>query len=157
MCVLQTGLERVVRMGLTIGLIVWVFQSQAQMDRRVYRNYIDIRKYAFTSHVFDSVVDSCAFDMPHSMPHSMQLCTQLRFCGSHIALACAYKHAYCTGQRTCVCTLVLIPCSARHACVCSSVCGKNERTERYMLTIMITLITGCCVCVYLPTCHRCRC
>ena len=46
---LQTGLERVVRMGLTIGLIVWVFQSQAEMDRRVYRNYIDIRKYAITS------------------------------------------------------------------------------------------------------------
>lgn len=49
LCVLQTGLERVVRMGLTIGLIVWVFQSQAEMDRRVYRNYIDIRKYAYTS------------------------------------------------------------------------------------------------------------
>lgn len=46
---LQTGLERVVRMGLTIGLIVWVFQSQAEMDRRVYRNYIDIRKWAYTS------------------------------------------------------------------------------------------------------------
>lgn len=45
MCAVQTGLERVVRMGLTIGLIVWVFQSQAEMDRRVYKNYIDIRKY----------------------------------------------------------------------------------------------------------------
>ena len=37
------------RMALTIGLIVWVFQSQAEMDRRVYRNYIDIRKYESAS------------------------------------------------------------------------------------------------------------
>lgn len=49
MCAVQTGLERVVRMSLTIGLIVWVFQSQAQMDRKVYRNYIDIRKYDLLS------------------------------------------------------------------------------------------------------------
>ena len=46
-------------MGLTIGLIVWVFQSQAQMDKRVYRSYIDIRKYAFTSRVSDSVKGQC--------------------------------------------------------------------------------------------------
>lgn len=31
-------------MALTIGLFVWVFQSQAELDKKVYKDYIDIRK-----------------------------------------------------------------------------------------------------------------
>ena len=43
-CCMQTGLERVVRMALTIGLLALVFQSQAQLDKKVNHDYIVIRK-----------------------------------------------------------------------------------------------------------------
>ncbi len=42
--VVQTGLERVVRMALTIGLYVWVFQSQASLDKKVNKDYLNIRR-----------------------------------------------------------------------------------------------------------------
>ena len=43
-CLVQTGLERVVRMALTIGLYVWVFQSQASLDKKVNKDYLNIRR-----------------------------------------------------------------------------------------------------------------
>ena len=45
-CLVQTGLERVVRMALTIGLYVWVFQSQASLDKKVNKDYLNIRRSA---------------------------------------------------------------------------------------------------------------
>ena len=32
-------------MALTIGLYVWVFQSQASLDKKVNKDYMNIRKY----------------------------------------------------------------------------------------------------------------
>ncbi len=43
-CLVQTGLERVVRMALTVGLYVWVFQSQASLDKKVNKDYLNIRR-----------------------------------------------------------------------------------------------------------------
>ena len=37
-------------MALTIGLFVWVFQAQAELDKKVYKDYIDIRKYDHFTH-----------------------------------------------------------------------------------------------------------
>jgi len=34
----------VVRMALTIGLYVWVFQSQASLDKKVNKDYLNIRR-----------------------------------------------------------------------------------------------------------------
>ncbi|KAA6420817.1 MAG: small conductance mechanosensitive ion channel family [Trebouxia sp. A1-2] len=48
----RTGLERVVRMALTIGLYVWVFQSQASLDKKVNKDYLNIRRVQFCGLLF---------------------------------------------------------------------------------------------------------
>ena len=41
---MQTGLERCVKMGMIIGLWVWVFQNRAYMDKNAWHFYLTVRK-----------------------------------------------------------------------------------------------------------------
>ena len=123
---LQTGLERVVRMGLTIGLIVWVFQSQAEMDRRVYRSYIDIRKYALTSCVDSVKSQYTAALLTQNTKHTTHCASDSTLVAFCTAQACAFTHAGCIGHRT-LYTVVLIACSAwQHASAVMSMANSKE-------------------------------